>query len=170
MLWHANAGHVIIEQNVSIVALLTCAGGSPMKVAKSSAMALAVLVAGFLLNCGEFVLNRVVLHSEWSSGIHAQVDSATIILLALSMFVFAAVLVQLHVLFRQVIIRPRRSALLAGLICWILAYGIGWSWSYLLGGVGNKIYFVTLPWSLVEVLIAALVGAAVYDNRTTGRG
>jgi hypothetical protein len=37
----------------------------------------------------------------------------------------------------------------------------------LLGAVGDKIYFVTMPWSLMETSIAALAGAAMVGKRYT---
>jgi hypothetical protein len=135
-----------------------------MKISTWRAISVAAVIAGFLLNCGEFLLNRVVLRDEWSSGTHAKINGATVTLLAISMFAFAGVLIELHALLRQVILRPRHSAIVAGLICWVLAYGIGWSWGYLLGAANGKIYFATMLWSLIEVSIAALVGAGVYDK------
>jgi hypothetical protein len=39
-----------------------------------------------------------------------------------------------------------------------------------LGAVGEKIYLVTLAWSLPEVVIGSLVGATYYEKRLAPPG
>ena len=66
-------------------------------------------------------------------------------------------------------IRPRfgegpRTAIIAAIVLWFLAYfwpslGLG-----LMGFVPVKLLLVAVPWGLIEVIIAALAGGAVYKE------
>ncbi len=124
------------------------------------------LLAGLVLNIGEYVLNHFVLVEQWSAFMaDAQMGTfgagriAAFIVLT---FLFGIVLVWIYAA-----IRPRfgpgpKTAVIAGLIMW----AIGW----LLIGASfavAKMYPVGLTvgsivWGLFEVPIAALAGAWLY--------
>ena len=126
------------------------------------------LVAGVILNAGEWVLNGIVLHKEMDDFFKrcgfAQPGNKFLVIAVAITFVLGIVIV-----LGYAAIRPRfgpgpKTAFIAGLFAW---FGVVLYQNVIAGGLGmvpvNTIAMV-LGWEIVEYLLAALVGAALYKE------
>ena len=126
------------------------------------------LVAGLVLNIGEWVLNGYVLHKEMDDFLKrcgfAQPGNKFLVIAVAITFVLGIVIV-----LGYAAIRPRfgpgpKTAIIAGLFAW---FGVVLYQNVIAGGLGmvpvNTIAMV-LGWEIVEYLLAALVGAALYKE------
>lgn len=126
------------------------------------------LVAGVILNAGEWVLNGIVLHKEMDDffkrcGFPQPGNKFLAIAVAIT-FVLGIVIV-----LGYAAIRPRfgpgpKTAIIAGLFAWfgvvvyqnVIAEGLGM--------VPANLAALVIGWEIVEYLLAALVGAALYKE------
>ena len=128
------------------------------------------LLAGLVLNIGEYVLNHIVVAQLWSSDgaetgqfSAGQVASGWII-----MFVFGIALVWVYAA-----IRPRfgpgpKTAVIAGLTIWCVAWLLTGA-SFITVGIfplGQMV--ASIIWGLFEVPIAAVAGAWFYREDESG--
>ena len=126
------------------------------------------LVAGVVLNIGEWALNGIVLHNEMQQFFKkcgfAQPGNKFLVIAVAITFVLGIVIV-----LGYAAIRPRfgpgpKTAIIAGLFAWfgVVVYG-----NVIALGLGffpiNTVALV-LGWEIVEYLLAALVGAALYKE------
>ena len=126
------------------------------------------IVAGVILNVGEWVLNGIVLHDEMQAffkrcGFPQPGTSFLVIAVAIT-FVLGIVIV-----LGYAAIRPRfgagpKTAIIAGLFAWfgVVVYGnvIGLG----LGMVPANVVALVIGWEIVEYLLAAIVGAWLYKE------
>ncbi len=128
------------------------------------------LLAGLIINLSEFLLNGVVLASQFEEmaadlGVEAPGGAQIAIYVTVS-FIFGIVAVWLYAA-----IRPRfgpgpKTAMIAGAVLWFLAR----AWPivdfslFLDTGVGLAV--AGTAWTLVETLVAALAGAWLYQEET----
>ena len=126
------------------------------------------LVAGVILNIGEWVLNGIVLKKEMDyffvrCGL-PEPGTNFLVIAVLITFVLGIVIV-----LGYAAIRPRfgpgpKTAIIAALFAWFGVYlyqnliGLG------LGIVPMKIVAIALAWGLVEYILATLIGAALYKE------
>jgi hypothetical protein len=126
------------------------------------------LVAGVILNIGEWVLNGMILHKEMDDffkrcGFPQPGTNFLVIALAIT-FVLGIVIV-----LGYAAIRPRfgagpKTAIIAALFAWFGTYlyqnviGLG------LGIMPAKAVVIAVTWGLVEYILAALAGAALYKE------
>ena len=126
------------------------------------------LVAGLLMNIGEFVLNDFVLKQQLEDyfprhnfpppgGTAAAVAVVMVFILGIVMILGYAA------------IRPRfgagpKTAILAGLCTWFCAYFFNSIIGSAFGLIPTSILPILLIWGLVEYLLAALVGAWLYKE------
>lgn len=131
------------------------------------------LLAGLAAGLGEFPLNRLFLGVEWENAMRSlnrpPLDSVAILSLLESELGLGVLLMWLYA-----VTRPRfgnwfRAAVAAGLTVWLLAYVIGFGWSYAMGVFSAKIYWTTLAWTLFEIPAAAVLGAWVYERLSPRR-
>jgi hypothetical protein len=126
------------------------------------------LVAGLILNIGEYVLNDRVLAKEMAElfrrcgfpkpGVHFIVIAIVIT------FVLGIVIV-----LGYAAIRPRfgpgpKTAIIAGLFAW---FGVVVYQNVIVLGLGmepTNVFALVLVWELVEYLLAAIVGAWLYSE------
>jgi hypothetical protein len=126
------------------------------------------LVAGLILNLGEWVLNGVVLHQQMQEffkrcGFPEPGTNFLVIAVAIT-FVLGIVIV-----LGYAAIRPRfgpgpKTAIIAGLFAW---FGVVVYQNVIAGGLGMEpasLLAMVIGWELVEYLLAALVGAALYSE------
>ena len=143
--------------------------GSVMGKINVTRVLLGGLLAGLVLNIGEYVLNELILKAQWSvflaeSGMGeysvAQMAGFTIIT-----FLFGIVLIWIYAA-----IRPRfgpgpKTAIIAGITMW----AIGWlliGASFITAGMfPTGLIVATIVWGLFEAPIAALAGAWLYQER-----
>lgn len=128
------------------------------------------LLAGLIINISEFLLNDLVLASQFEAmiadlGVEAPGGAAIAIYVTVG-FIFGIVAVWLYAA-----IRPRfgpgpKTAMIAGAVIWFLAR----AWPildfslFLDTGVGLAV--AGIAWTLVETLVAALAGAWLYQEET----
>ena len=126
------------------------------------------LVAGLILNIGEYLLNDKVLATEMAEFFRRcgfpKPGANFIVIAVIITFVLGIVIV-----LGYAAIRPRfgpgpRTAIIAGLFAWfgVVVYG-----SVIFLGLGmtpTNVFAIVLAWELVEYLLATLVGAWLYQE------
>jgi len=126
------------------------------------------LVAGIILNAGEVVLNDVVLHTQLKEfmTVHKFSEPA-------SSFMFVAIgltlLLGIVIVFGYASIRSRfgpgpKTAIIAALFAWFGVYFYSGVINGMLFSVPGNMMLIMLAWGLVEYIIAALAGAALYKE------
>lgn len=129
-------------------------------------MLLGGLLAGFVLNIGEYVLNDIVLAEQWAafmaeSGMGAfgagQVASIVVIT-----FLFGIALIWIYAAIRPRFRAGPRTAIIAGLTMWAVAWLLIGASFFAAGMVPAGLTVTTIVWGLFEVPIAALAGAWLY--------
>ena len=126
------------------------------------------LVAGLILNIGEWLLNGMVLAKEMKDffqkcGFPEPGTNFLIIAVAIT-FVLGIVLV-----LGYAAIRPRfgagpKTAIIAALFAWFGVYLYQNLIGFGLGIVPPKVLVIALAWGLVEYILAALAGGALYKE------
>lgn len=126
------------------------------------------LVAGLVLNIGEFALNDMVLGAQMKAffASHNFRDpGGSFVATAVGMtFVLGIVIVWLYAL-----IRPRcgagpKTAIVAALISWFGIYLYSGIINGLLFGIPLNTMLIVLVWGLVEYILGAIVGSALYKE------
>jgi hypothetical protein len=126
------------------------------------------LVAGIVLNIGEFLLNGVLLAKQMEEffskcGLTPPGSSALIILVMLTF------LMGIFIVYVYAAIRPRygpgpKTAICAGLIAWFCVYFYNNAVGFALGFVPTNLFVIALAWGLVEYILGAIAGAWVYKE------
>jgi hypothetical protein len=126
------------------------------------------LVAGVVLNVGEVVLNEVVLGAQMKDSFAAHLfpePPGYFIAVAVG----ATLVLGIVMVFGYAAIRPRfgpgpKTAILAALFAWFGIYLYSGIIIGILFGSPLKIMLMVLAWGLVEYVLAALAGAALYKE------
>jgi hypothetical protein len=126
------------------------------------------LLAGFVLNIGEFVLNGVVLARQMQDffakcGLTPPAGSAFVILIVIT-FVLGIVIVYIYAAIRPRFGAGPKTAIIAGLIAWFCVYVYNNVVAAALGFIPMNILLIALAWGFVEYLLAAIAGAWVYKE------
>ena len=127
------------------------------------------LVAGLVLNIGEFVLNGVILHKamvEWASLHNLPAEPAPLFMpVAIGLtFVLGIVLVWLYALIRPRMGPGPKTAIVAALVMWFgICIYCGIIYGILLQQPMNLIG-IAVVWCLGEYIIAAIAGAWLYKE------
>ncbi len=126
------------------------------------------LVAGLVLNVGEFVLNEVLLKEQMAEmfrRFNIPPPSGSFIAVAVILtFLLGVLMVMLYAM-----IRPRygpgpKTAICAALVLWFVV-GVYMNILYgVLFGMSASLIAIGMVWSLVEYCLAALAGAWVYKE------
>ena len=126
------------------------------------------LVAGVILNAGEWVLNDYVLHKEMDDFFKRcgfpQPGPKFLVIAIVITFVLGIVIV-----LGYAAIRPRfgpgpKTAIIAGLFAW---FGVVVYQNVIATGLGMvpvNLVVMVIGWEIVEYSLAALVGAALYKE------
>ena len=124
------------------------------------------LVAGLVLNIGEWILNGMLLARQMEDffrkcGMTPPSGSALIILVLITF------LMGIFLVFVYASIRPRcgpgpKTAIAAGLIVWFCVYFYNNAVAFALGFIPTNLFLIALVWGLVEYCLAALAGAWFY--------
>ncbi len=126
------------------------------------------LLAGLVMNVSESLLNGVVMASEVEAAMQSvnrpAVGGGEIAKLVLLTFALGVATVWLYAA-----IRPRfgigtKTALLAGLAVWLLAYFYGAVVGSVTGLFPVRLYLIATGWELIATLLAALAGAWLYKE------
>ena len=126
------------------------------------------LLAGAVLNIGDFLLNEPVLGEQWKSALEVYgMDSpgaSAITWFVIMDFIVGAALVWLYAA-----IRPRfgagvMTAIVSGLIVWFFA----WLWNngglMAMGTFPTKLLMIATIWGFFQLPIAAIAGAWLYKE------
>jgi hypothetical protein len=124
------------------------------------------LLAGLVLNIGEYVLNDLILAAQWSafmadSGM-GEFGAAQIASFVIIAFLFGIALVWIYAA-----IRPRfgpgpKTAVIAGITMWVIAWLLVSASFFAAGMYPTGLMVTTIVWGLFEAPIAALAGAWLY--------
>ena len=131
------------------------------------------LVAGLIINASEFLLNGVVLADAMKvqfAKMNLQEPGAN----AMAVFVAMGFVIGIATIWLYAAIRPRfgagpKTAAIAGLAVWVLAYVYGTIGLEVLGMVPARMAAIGLTWGLAEVLVAAIGGAYFYQEEASSR-
>ena len=126
------------------------------------------LLAGLVLNVGEFVLNEVVLGSQmrtWFAAHNFKEPAGSFIAIAVVLtFVLGIVIVLTYALIRPRLGPGVKTAIIAGLISWFAAYAYTGIINGVVFGLTMKQIVMPLVWGLVEYALAAILGAWAYTE------
>jgi hypothetical protein len=126
------------------------------------------LVAGVILNVGEWVLNGMILHDEMQEFFRRcgfpQPGTNFLIIAIVITFVLGIVIV-----LGYAAIRPRfgagpKTAIIAALFAWFGVYVYQNVIALGLGMVPPKLVAIALGWGLIEYILASLAGGALYSE------
>jgi hypothetical protein len=124
------------------------------------------LVAGVILNVGEFLLNGVVLAKQMEEFFvkcaMPRPGPRTFVILIVITFVLGIFIVYVYAA-----IRPRcgpgpKTAICAGVIAWFGVYLYGNIVAWALGFVPTNVMIIAIVWGFVEYAVAALAGGWLY--------
>lgn len=127
------------------------------------------IVAGFVINVGEYALNMFVVKAQMEEAI-ARLNLPPVSGSAIGVFVTMGFALGIAAIWLYAAIRPRYgagpgTALCAGAAVWFFAYlfpGIGYS---AMGMFPTSLTVTGLAWGLGELLIGTLAGAALYQEQ-----
>jgi hypothetical protein len=126
------------------------------------------LVAGFVLNLGEFLLNEVIFVKQMEEMARrlniARPGSAFIISAVVLTFLIGILLVLIYALIRPRVGRGPKTAIVAGLIGWFCIYFYAGILNGVLFGVAPNLLVLGIFWGAAEYVLAAIAGAALYKE------
>jgi hypothetical protein len=126
------------------------------------------LVAGLIINIGEFILNGVILAEEMNTAMAAlnrpPIAPAMIIWFVLISFGFGFVLVWTYAAIRTRFGAGMRTAICAATLCWGLGYLYPNLFFYVMELFPRSMIVLTSIWGLVEVIVAGIAGAWLYSE------
>ena len=126
------------------------------------------LLAGLVINIGEFILNDPILGDawmEWSKSMNLpEMGGNVIIFYVIWGFITGIAMVWLYAA-----IRPRfgagvRTAVYAGLFVWVTLWVLGFGSTMIQGVYPNDLIITSIVWGLFEVPLAAVAGAYLYKE------
>lgn len=147
--------------------------GGTMTGINYSRVLLGGLLAGVVINLGEFLLNGVFLMEHYTEMLALyNLEEAS---WAMGGYVFSAFILGLLVAWLYAAIRPRfgmgwKTGVIAGVAVWVAAYLVPTIW-YAAVGLGGTagITLFALAWGLVEVALAGVAGGWLYrEGAVTG--
>jgi uncharacterized membrane protein len=125
------------------------------------------LVAGLIINISEYVLNTYVVAEE-SAAIMERMGVAQPGMQQIAWFLLMTFVVGILIVFLYAGLRPRfgagaRTAVIAGVTVWIVAM-MGTAADTIMGILPSNLLLLAGAWSLVETVVAAVVGAWLYQE------
>jgi hypothetical protein len=126
------------------------------------------LVAGLVLNIGEFLLNEVVFVKQMEeifSRMNIGRPGPKFIGIAVGItFLLGIVIVWIYAM-----IRPRfgpgpKTAILAAFVCWFCIYFYCGALNGALFGIPTTLLVVGMVWGIIEYILAAVAGAWLYKE------
>jgi hypothetical protein len=128
------------------------------------------IVAGLVIDAGEFVLNGLILEKDWNAAMQS-LGKPPVGGQAVAIFMALGFLVGITMIWIYAAIRPRlgpgpKTAICAGLIVWTLTTLYGVLGQLPTGIFPNKLLLAGLVWGLFELPLAALAGAALYKEES----
>jgi len=126
------------------------------------------LLAGLVINIGEFILNEPILGEawmEWAKSMNLPEMGENVIVF----YVLWSFLVGIALVWLYAAIRPRfgagvRTAVMAGLFIWLTMWVLGFGSMLIQGIFPTDLIVTSVIWGLFEVPIAAVAGAYLYKE------
>ncbi len=124
------------------------------------------LVAGLVINAGEFLLNEPILGEQWRAAMES-LNRPAIGGQAIAVFVLLGFALGIGCVYLYGAIRPRfgagpKTAVCAGLLVWAFAYLYQSAGMMALGMFPASMIIIGTLWGLVEIPIATVLGAWLY--------
>ena len=124
------------------------------------------LVAGLVMNIGEFILNEPLLGADLTAALEARnlpaVGGGAIGVFVTLTFVFGILLVWLYAAVRPRLGPGPKTAISIGVVIWVLAYFGPLVSMSVMGMLPGRLVLIGSIWGLVEVPLAAVAGAWMY--------
>ena len=124
------------------------------------------LLAGVVMNVGEFVLNMVVLKNVWNEAMQAlnrpSLDSTSPTMFIILSFFLGIMAVWVYAAIRSRFGAGPWTAICAGLVVWALASLFPSASMLPISLFPRRLLFYTTVWQFFELPIATLVGAWIY--------
>ncbi|MGA2262233.1 MAG: hypothetical protein ABSH28_12435 [Acidobacteriota bacterium] len=124
------------------------------------------LLAGVVMNIGEFVLNMVVLKDLWNQALQSlnrpSMDSTSPTLFIILSFFLGIIAVWVYAAIRSRFGAGPWTAICAGLVVWALASLFPSAAMLPIKLFPRRLLFYTTVWQFFELPIATLVGAWIY--------
>lgn len=127
------------------------------------------LAAGVVINLSEWVLNDVVLKEQWAENMRALGKSGEVTANQIVVWNIWGFLAGIGLVWLYAAIRPRfgpgaGTAVKAGLAVWFFAHFLWTLGSWNMGIFPANALVIGLAWTLVETILAGLVGGWVYKE------
>ena len=126
------------------------------------------LLAGFIINVGEFILNGFLIADEMNAAMAAlnrpPIAPAMIVWFVLMSFGFGFMVVWTYAAIRPRFGPGARTAACAAAVCWGLGYLYPNVFSYVMELFPRDMIVYALVWGFVEVMVAGIAGAWVYSE------
>jgi hypothetical protein len=125
------------------------------------------LVAGLVINVGEFILNGVVVADAWAAATQAlgiEQGAAAMSVYVIGAFVMGLVGVWLYAAARPRLGAGPATAVKMGLVVWALACLWPIASFMTMGLLPRSLLLISLVWEVVEVPLAIAVGAWLYKE------
>jgi len=126
------------------------------------------LLAGLVIDIGEFVLNGVILAKDWDAAMKA-LGKEPIGMQAISVFIVMGFLTGIVIVWIYAAIRPRfgagvKTGICAGLVVWVLTSLFAAIGQAPTGIFPTRLLVIACVWTLVETPLAAVAGAWLYKE------
>jgi hypothetical protein len=127
------------------------------------------LVAGLIINVVEYITNGIMLRDAWGKAMQALGRPAELSAGAIVIFNIWGFLLGIAAVWLYAAIRPRYgagpgTAVRAGLVTWAIGVFLANLGNYPLGLFPTRLLVITSIVSLVEMMLATLVGAWLYKE------
>ena len=128
------------------------------------------LLAGLIINIGEFILNGAILATRWDDALKARNLPPMGGAKEMAYFIVISFAIGLVMIWVYAAIRPRlgagpKTAICAGLVVWALAYLFPSAGEVAMQLFPRRLLFYGTLWGLFELPIAGLVGAWLYKEQ-----
>jgi hypothetical protein len=129
------------------------------------------LLAGLVLNIGEYVLNGIILAPQWKAAM-AELGQEDLSGGDIGVLVFFTFLTGFALVWLYAAMRPRfgagfKTAVIAGFFVWLFVGIWPFVWNNLVPLWPSNLTMIALVWTLFEYPIAAAAGAWMYKERPT---
>ncbi len=133
------------------------------------------LLAGLVLNVGEFILNMFVIDEERMTEIYSAMNldppgSSAIAIFVVLLFVLGITTVWVYAAMRQRLGPGPKSAAIAAIPIWIAGFLIPTVGYAVQGMVPTNLAILAMVWGLAEMIAAAIVGAWLYTEGEAAAG
>lgn len=139
-----------------------------MKRVNLRALLMGGLLAGFVLNCGEYILNEILFKrkiEELSTRLHIPTPGGTFIAVAVVMtFILGIVLVTIYAFARSRFGPGPGTAVIAATVGWFCIYVYAGVLNAVIFGLPGSLLVVGVIWGFCEYAVATIFGAWLYSE------